>query len=354
MSKKRIVLVEIGGSHDECLLTQLSALKKADYDILLVVNKEIEERNPSFKEYASAIHIYNSHDSKAKNRRELNKAWRMMRAFRPEKVILNTAQGNEIRHLSTRAWFSKIEFVGIIHTTRKFEGSFTQKWINLQVKKYLLLSEFLLNKIKVPRGVKAGYFYPIKFPRVLTSTGSEKKNVCIIGGVEERRKDLKGFLQMASNLKDKEIQFVFLGKSDTSKSDVRLFMKELKDNGLMNQVKVYKQFVSQEEFNNQLSGAMLILPLVHPNTPSADQYFRNQISGAMSVSFGYKIPMLIHEGYEHINEMKVASFYYNESNFEKVLELAILENKTKRSEMENHDPYQLETQEKRYLEFIES
>lgn len=354
MSKKRIVLVEIGGSHDECLLTQLSALKKADYDILLVVNKEIEERNPVFKEYASATHIYNGHDSKPKNRRELNKVWRMIRAFLPEKVILNTAQGNEIRHLSTRAWFSKIEFIGIIHTTRKFDGSFTQKWINLQVKKYLLLSEFLLNKIKVPRGVKADYFYPIKFPSEVERKLSLKKSICIIGGVEERRKDLKGFLQMASNLKDKEIRFVFLGKSDTSKSDVRSFMKHLEENSLMNQVKVYKDFVSQDEFNKQLNEAMLILPLVHPNTPSADQYFRNQISGAMSVSFGYKIPMLLHDAYEHIEEMKVASFYYNESNFDKVLECAIQENKAKRSEMGNHEPYQVQTQEMRYIEFIES
>jgi len=95
------------------------------------------------------------------------------------------------------------------------------------------------------------------------------------------------------------------------------------------------------------------LPLVHPNTPSADQYFRNQISGAMTVSFGYKVPMMIHREYEFIEEMREASFYYEQETFSQDVEKALNIVEVKMAEMRKHLPYSSEEQERRYADFLE-
>ena len=116
-------------------------------------------------------------------------------------------------------------------------------------------------------------------------------------------------------------------------------------------VTTFDHFVSQATFNEHLLKTDVILPLVHPNTPSADQYFRNQISGAMSVAFGYKIPMLIHEHYNHIEEMQGASIYYNPSNFNHRL-TEREQFKKIRNEMELNPMFNVENQEQRYLNFL--
>ena len=94
------------------------------------------------------------------------------------------------------------------------------------------------------------------------------------------------------------------------------------------------------------------MPIVHPNTKSAEEYFKSRMSGAMSVSFGYKVPMLIHEGYEQINEMKAASYYYNFENFETVLFSALETTDKKKAEMKAHEAYDVDFQEQRYLKFL--
>ena len=76
------------------------------------------------------------------------------------------------------------------------------------------------------------------------------------------------------------------------------------------------------------------------------------MSGAMSVSFGYKIPMMLHQGYAEIEEMKVAGFYYNMENFSKRLDQALDNIETKRAEMLAHLNYRVEFQEEKYLDFL--
>ena len=58
-----------------------------------------------------------------------------------------------------------VEFIGIIHTIRKFQGSFTQKLIHRKNRKYLLLSDFLLDKITTPKKLKVESFYPLDYPK---------------------------------------------------------------------------------------------------------------------------------------------------------------------------------------------
>lgn len=346
LNSNKIAIVEVGGSHDECILTQLLALHSRKKDILLICTKEVADRNDYFEKYATVVLV----DSAEEKKKQANDIWSAIKASGASKVVFNTAQGAVVRNVCLKALFSDIEFIGIIHTTRKFEGSFTQKVINLKIKKYLVLSQFLHNKINAPAKIKIDYFYPIAFQHKKNIQSDASKIVlAILGGVEKRRKDLDGFLHMLEHLKNEKVEFVFIGKSNPEHVDVVEFKKQLAK-GAASKVKLYDHFVSQDVFNEELAKASFILPLVHPETPSADQYFKNQISGATNVAFGYKIPLLIHEAYQHVEEMNSGSFYYNLENFDEVLQAAILNRKEKVKNLEQD--FKVEEQQDRYLKFL--
>lgn len=352
MNSGTITLIEIGGSHDECLLSQIHAIKSTGRELLLITSAQIVDRNPEFKNYIDEVLLVDMNRSKSERSKEVSKIWKKIKAYNSEKVILNSAEGNLVRSLCLKAIFSKIEFIGIVHSTRKFENSFTQKIINKKIKKYLMLSENLVNSITPPSKVQVDYFYPIRYPSYKKTIQKTGKTVIIIGGVERRRKDLDGFLEIISQVKKGEVKFIFLGKSDEKLEDVQYFQNEIKARNMSDLIVTYDHFVSQEEFDAQIQNADLILPIVHPYTKSAEEYFKSRMSGAMSVSFGYKIPMLIHEGYAHIDEMKSASFYYNEENFGTVLTSALVARDQKSDEMKAYKSYDVEFQERRYLKFL--
>ena len=352
MSQKPVALIEIGGSHDECLLSQLCAIHAAGRKTLLITTPEVIDRNPAFQDCVDEFFPVDMSRDKSSKKKGVGKIWDKLKSEGVEKVVLNTAQGNLVRLLCWKALFHKVEFVGVIHTTRMFTESFTQKLIHKKVKKYLLLSEYLLSTVIPPRGIQLDYFYPIRFHQGEKTVQSDKKLITIIGGVENRRKDLAGFTELIKSLKRDDVQFVFLGKSDPSNEDVKNFQKEIEKSGLSGMVRTFDHFVDQDTFDAHLKATTLILPIVHPDTPSADQYFKNQISGAMSVAFGYKIPMLIHKAYAHIEEMQAASFYYEQSQFSTVLDEALVNSETKRADLQNNPKYHTETQEKRFVDFV--
>lgn len=343
----KIVLVEVGGSHDECLLTQLLALETLGYSVKLICTENIKERNPHFIPYIDEWQVVDAGQSKGQ---QASAIWKGIKEWDPEKVVFNTSQGGVIRNVAMKALFSKIEFIGIIHTTRKFEGSFTQKLINLKIKKYLLLSEFLHSKISHPKRIKTSYFYPIDYPgQDVIFDSFDEQQIAILGGVESRRKDLEGFIEILKKLETK-LTFVFLGKSDNSKDEVNEFRATLEKEGLLDYVRLYDQFVKHSEFNKVIRESALILPLVHPDTPSADQYFKNQISGAANVAFGYRVPLLIHKAYAHVTDMQDCAVYYDGDNFEVAYKAAL---KTRAELIRNIEAkYDFKEQQNRYIKFL--
>lgn len=350
ISNETVALIEVAGSHDECLLTQLHALRKAGCSAVLVCTQEIRERNPLFEQYVDDFYITELGDSKSRRFGEMRRILRFMEEKGVSRAVMNTAQGDLMRNLSVLAVFSPIEFTGIIHTTRKLKGSFTQRVITRKVKKYLLLSEYLLSTVEAPKGVRLDYFYPIRFEgQDLEKSKHDGLEVTIIGGVENRRKDLLGFCEMLKNV-PANVHFTFLGKSDPKNQDVREFKLKLAEIDTEHRVTLHTDFVSHEDFIEQLRKTDAILPLIHPETPSAEQYFKNQIAGAMSVAFGYKIPLLLHEAYAHIEEMKPAAVYYVPEHFERVLDSDIL--KGIEDKMHAHQAYSIDYQEQRYLDFL--
>ena len=350
---EKIAIVEFGGSHDECLMSQFIALKEKGMHLTFVSTQEMYNRNAFLHIYIDEFKSIQFSGKAIKDFSLMRKLNAYIKSKHITKVILNTAQGAHIRNLCLTAPKS-IEFIGIVHTLKKFQGSFTQRLINLKIKKYFVLNDFFLTKINVQKGIHIESFYPLRFPQF--DSQLEKKNdekwITIIGGVENRRKDLIGSIPLMQELVSRGYHFIFLGKSDFNHPDVIYFNQFLNDAGIEKEVKLFDSFVSPTLFDAYLKATDLIWPMVHPNTQSANEYFKNQISGAMNVSFAYKIPMLIHQEYCIQWEDFSNSINYNFENFAfKVKEGFEKKEEIQRAlrETKKFDP---SYQEKKYLEFI--
>lgn len=350
---EKVAVVELGGSHDECLLSQFYALKSRGCYIMFVTTQDVYVRNTAFYLLVDEFKII--HFTK-KALADFLKMYALNTFFHKEgfsKVILNTAQGGHMRNLCLTA-HKAIEFIGIIHTLKKFEGSFTQKLIHYKIKKYFVLNDYFVERIVPPKGIEVVSFYPLRFPNFETEIdkNEEEKWITIIGGVENRRKDLTGSIPLMKQLIEKGFRFIFLGKSDINHQDVISFVTFLKDAGIQKHVQLFDSFVSAELFDAYLKKTDLIWPMVHPNTPSAKEYFKNQISGAMNVSFAYKIPLFIHE--EYLSQWKDFAFAvpYSLEDFAFQVERTyehLFEVKLKLQANEKFNPL---VQEAKYIDFI--
>lgn len=349
---ERIAIVELGGSHDECILSQLIALKSSNCHVTLVCTKNLYDRTPFFMDHLDDVQFIHLSGSAFGDFYEMVKLNRFFTKTGISKVVLNTAQGGHIRNLCLTS-NKNVEFIGIIHTLKKFQGSFTQKLIDRKIKKYFVLNDFFLEKIQPKKGQSVQSFYPLRFPKFRQQQFKPDHEVwiTIIGGVETRRKDLLGSLSLMKGTKE-YIRFVFLGKSQVNSPDRLLFEQEMDGAQLAGRVTLFDEFVSAEEFDAVLEATDIIWPMVHPGTPSADEYFKNQISGAINVAFSYKIPLLVHRQYAASWKDLNNSIQYEMDTFNQDLDSALVNLQSFKNCLIEEEKFDPEVQEKKYLAFL--
>lgn len=352
MERKRIALVEFGGSHDECLLTQMTALEKVDAEVILVTNQAICDRNPHFRRYCSEVYFIEPTGKAVTDFLLMRQLVKFLKKRDVRKVVFNTAQGGHIRNLALLMPKS-ITCYGIIHTLRKFQGSTTQKIIHRAVKKYLVLSDDLLDRIDQPAGITIQSFYPIVFPHcvIVPEKPEGTMRITITGGVENRRKDLDRAIEFIGKAPD-NVQFVFLGKTDPDHPDARSFLDQLTAKQLENRVTYFTRFVDHSLFDAVLKETDLLLPLIHPGTPSAGQYISNQISGAFTIAFGYRIPLLIHEAYQTEKDLRLSAHFYKENTFPAELQVALARREHISANIAGVPKWQIAFQEEKFMRFL--
>ena len=354
---ERVAIIEFDSSHDECLLTQINALKNHGCWVMLITNPIIKSRNKHLEELVDEWSFIDPTGvgftgAPLGDAIIVRRLMRFLKKQKIDKVVFNTAQGGHVRNACLFSLFRKIEFIGVIHTIRKFQGSFTQKIINLKIKKYFVLAEFLQEQIPPQKGIQFETFYPLDFPKNgFTVKTDEEIHISIIGSVESRRKDLNGFVSLIQQTDD-SVQFNFLGKADPKNSDVIQLKEKLREMGCLNRVTFYDDYIPFGEVDQILRKTSAILPLIHPATPSANEYFRNQIPGAMNMALAYSIPLLLHEHFESIRELQTAARYYKMIQFSQSLDSLRKQSSSINQAMISTKEYSTSWNQKRYLKFL--
>lgn len=350
--QERIAIIEIGGSHDECILSQVLALKENDCYVVFCGTAEVFNRNILFKNVFDAFHEIQFPKTMLGDFQTMRALNKWLVKTNVTKLIANTAQGGHIRNLALTSSKS-VKFYGIVHTIKMFDGSFTQWLISKKIKNYFVLNDTLLESIPKKKTLKIESFYPLDYP----SFNQEiKKNeneywITIIGGVENRRKDLDGFITIAKNA-PANVKFIFLGKTDPNRDETKEFIHQIKTASIEDKIVLFHDFVDQVKFDSYLKATEGIMPLVHPNTPSSDEYFKRQISGAINVAFSYSIPLFIHINYRNWQDFNSGVTFYDMNSAKQKLDDFLKNLNILKLELQQNPKFDKTAQRKRFANYL--
>ena len=351
LALNRIALIEIGGSHSECLYSQLEFTKNPDTEITLICSSNLKE---AVKDFKQVTHFYFIDY----NLGEWNGAFKVRKILNRQHfdaVIINTAHGKRVRNVLAIPFLKKQNFTGIAHNTKKILNSNTQRIINRKVKKYFVLAEYLLENLNSIQGIKLGYFYSMLYPkRDIKFLEKEKDTVwiCIPGQVEYKRRDYKTlFEQIGETGLQANINLIFLGKSKHEHGDGDAIEKEIERLGIKDQCILWDGFVETNTFEAYMQQCDYLLPLIHRDKPELNNYFTNQISGTFNLAFGYKKLLLLEESFKDYPDFKEDATFYEKTELVELLNGLKPETKNK---LYQSSRFSFEARKRRYLEFVMS
>jgi len=354
-------LIEIDGSHDECLYSQLLFLKQGGYHVTLICNEKLRERVQEFDAADKQVFFQLDQTGKWK---ELGEIWKIRQYLvrnKIETLIFNTAHGKRVQYLC-RLLPSGVRFVGTMHATNKLHDSLIQKVINERVQKYFVLNDYLLDRVRQlpPEGLSFSSYYPIFFPSFKNQPRITKPRdefwIAIPGQVEYKRRDYRTLVRAVVGLSNRSgYKFLLLGKSEHELSNGRDLQDLIRRAGVESNFIFWKDFVTCSTFHAYISQADVIMPLIHPNGHDLKKYVIHQISGAYNLAFAYKKPLLMCTNFAGYEDFRENSVFYDVASLSATLE-DIQKIKTQieslQPAMYRQPKWTFDYQAERYLNFI--
>ena len=357
---KHIVLIELESSHDECLYSQVLFLSKRKHKVSMILSPHAFENTKHFHHLCEQVYMAELNNAFGGHRKMIKEIKQYCKNWKVDTLVFNTAQGSFVRDFCFFSLFYRKKVLGILHTIKKLEGSFTQRIISLKIKQYFVLSNLLYNKITPEKRKNIGVFYPLFFDyaKNKNQTSPDEFNIVLSGGVERRRKDLDGLIEL---IRENEIphhwKFVFAGKSDPKNEIYQTLKKLVKSKKQTTQFVFFESFIPTNDYFQLIAEAHVILPLIHPNTPSNEEYMTRQISGAFNLAYGFQVPMLIHNSFDDVPEFQASSFFYSTPELIQILKEVDNNRellKEKRAQIYDYPLFIFDHQQANYLKLIEN
>ncbi len=351
---KNIALLEYGGSHTECMYTQIEALKEQSYNIFLICNKSLV---PKFtdKSVFSEILLLNDTNKKLTNKEKIQdflKTRRFTKKNNIHSLVINTLEFRHLKYLLTIPLPYIKNYIGIVHYSRYINTSGTFRKLYKRINKIFFLSDFLLEKMEKPsRPLMLSSFYPICYPHYSDYILEKPDNefwLCSPGAITPHNKDISFLLDtLSENEVADNIKIILLGVPD---SETKARLEAINHKNIV----YFTEHIPQNAMDAYMKASDMILPLIHSNT---DMYGNFRISGTYNLAYGYQKPMFVEEHLQaKMKEMEGISITYNLYNFvDKLCEVA---NKPEIYQkalyaIENHPYLNTKTQCKKFIELIE-
>jgi len=316
---QKLLFLEFGESHSEVFYSYFKALE-GSYELHLCLNEKLQPHLPK-KQFHQSV-TYFSQQGRLKRLQAVWSALKCIRKIDPDLILINTAQSKVVRLFCTLYW-GRARLVGIHHNPQALLSSSTQKLINLRIKKYFVLADFICKNLleKISTQISLQTFYSVYFETAQEAPPSEPLFV-IPGTVEQDRRDYWGFVDWLAQNKHElrpDIRFAIVGNS--RRGDGPELKARVQAAGLENHFIFFDQFVSNEVLFDYLKRASGIIGLIHPGLRWFKEYRLYKISGAYNLAYGFKLPLLMHEDFSNEAEFKDIMVSYNKSNLVEVLNI---------------------------------
>lgn len=313
----RVALIEIGGSHDECLYSQCLFLQ-GHAEVTLVVTRDLLDRIALCRHLVDSVTVLSFDSVEAFSWLNIWRLRNYLCSQRFDQVIFNTAQGR-IKKLFVLPLPRRTRMLGVIHNTRKFRGSVGQWLISRYVRRYWVLNESLLPSVSSMKTLRFAPCYPIYFPVLALASGIRKPSgetwIGVPGEVTRQRRDystlLESLLQWGIG---SPIRFILLGRIP---HDERKWLNQLfaEYPALTDHVTCFDCFVPVPLFHAYLAVCDAIMPLIHPSVPSFADYLHHKVTGAFNIAFAYRKPLILERSFRHVHDFQDPStvFYTAEA-----------------------------------------
>lgn len=350
----RIALIEIGGSHDECLYSQIRFLKSREkLHVTLICDESLSDNIEYLKGQDETIFV-RVRDGKFTQWYDLYLLWKKLINAKYDKIILNTAQGSVIKKFMLFPFSKKFDITGTLHNIEKLFGSFGQKIISRRMDGYFVLSDHLLEKIdkEIKSKYRIGAYYSIFYPEYPQLEIEKKEDeiwICIPGQVELKRRDyLSLFNAIEKHGLNKHMKFLFLGRCEHRHGDGQLIKEKIRELELEEQFMLWDSFIDPVLFYNMVKKSDYIMPLIHPDHVSFALY-EHQISGAFNLGFGYRIPFLLDELYSDYKDFEENAVFYGQDSIMSVVNQL---KKPDKSDFFQSPKWSFDYQKENYLDHI--
>jgi len=356
LNKKNVALIQICGSHDECLYSQYRFLNEEGFDVHLIISENLISRIEHYDDNLNVLSL--EFNNKLSND--------IAKLYKIRKYLINNNIDSDIIHTASNEIISKlvyfipqkIKIFGIIHSLKKLTTSFSQTLINIKIKNYFVINDYLHKYAPNLKNTKFSSFYPIYFKRSRIEIEKDGRDfwVAIPGSIEFIRRDYLGLIH---NLEHREIpknlKFLFLSNSKSKYSDAEKIKDLIKNKPYNDNFIFFDEFIMPEKLAAYLKKSDLILPLLNPGVANYKDYLNNQISGTFNLSFGFSVPMILHPDFIIIDDFKISSFFCGDNDFVDTIlkfnnDREILQQKS--SEIKSYKKFNFNLQQAKYLDFI--
>jgi len=356
---KKVIIVEFYNSHSEVLYSTVEFFNKSGYEVHIWLN-DIQKYNSELTPYVTLnYHKSNTHISR------IFFILRLISYIRKNDiglVFINTADGLQVRNFCIASLLFKYEVSGILHIADRLLSSTTQKIISRKLKKYFVLSHYILKNIKAINisGLKFGVFYPLKIN--YKSRGKKKSDdkfvISIPGEISPYRKSYFGLIEILRKHKDElpvNVKFELLGtvRIDEGKAVI----EKIYEYGLNDYFILYNKFIPDEKYYEQCELADIIMPLIHPDVDNFENYLKYQITGAYDIAYIFKKPLIMHSSFKIIDDFNGFTVYYDEDNLIEILNTISKDKKLLGGLMDYYaslDRFEFEVQRNNFIQIIES
>ena len=309
---RNAALVELGGSHDECLYSQAAFLNDGGFDVHLVVSENLRPRVEAFDNVAG-IHTLPVGGGELGS---LKTAWRLhglVGRLESRLVIFNTVHGAMVRYFTLLPGGGR-RLAGVVHNILKLRDSTGQKIISRRIKRYLVLNDYLLDNRDDRLNVELDWFYPIFFPKyVAVDVGKDPGELwaCIPGRVDFKRRDYEGLLLgLVDGGVPPGLRILFLGGFENEATRARV-ADLVTATGRHEAFTFLEGFTDHGTYQSHLAASDLVLPLLHPGTERFHEYSGVQISGAYNLAFAHRVPLLMERSFEKYGAFEDNSLFYD-------------------------------------------
>jgi len=352
---KKILIIEMTGSHFEWLYSQASMLSGVGHELLIAVPREQTGR---LKDIDCRVLPAPLGGSSVFS--QLVQIYQWLKIIKKEKInliIFNTAHNIAVRNLLLFLP-GKVRRAGFLHRGQNLLSSRNQSMITQRIDAYFVMADYQAKNLSglTTKPLFVLYNLHFKSQKSISKGGSDKFNIIIPGNVEAFRRDSLFLIEeIVRNEPISNCRFIFLGKLDRSKPENLQMLKLLESYKHKENIVIFFDFVSDKEYNDYMEQADLLLPLIHPTMDNFENYLKYQISGTFNLSYAYGVPMLMEKSFAVYKEFQLSSIFYTK---EQILDRIDYLSKhrdelnTIKEEIINNPVWQFDYQKGKYREYI--